>query len=355
MERTGRELLIASRKYAIEDRATSWWHLWTTLVTMIALVVIASANLPWFVCLTASVFAGLVMVRMFIVYHDYMHGAILRGSLLAKCLMHGYGLLILSPPNMWKHSHDDHHKNNCKSFGAELGAFPIMTTQAYAEATGWQRLGYRIVRNPIIIVFGYLTSFLWSTTLVHFLKNPARNYSAGLSILLHVGVAVLVGFYSVQALLLGLVLPMFIGSAIGTYLFYAQHNFPGMKRKESPEWDYVYAAICSSSYMKMSRIMHWFTGNIGYHHVHHLNAKIPFYRLPEAMAGLKELQSPTATSLSPIDIFRCLRLKLWDPKQERLLTFREASRLSRRNRENTSGKHPLASHHDRESPNHLAG
>ena len=75
----------------------------------------------------------------------------------------------------------------------------------------------------------------------------------------------------------------------------------------------------------MGSIMHWFTGNIGYHHVHHLNAKIPFYRLPEAMAGLQELQSPQVTTLFPMDIVRCLRLKLWDPVEDRLLTFREAS------------------------------
>ncbi len=329
MERSGKELLIASRKFAIDHPATSWWHLCTTLVVLIALVVVASANLPLIVCLASSVLAGLVMVRLFILYHDYMHGAILRNSKLAKWFMHGYGMLFLSPPVIWKHSHDDHHKNNCKSFGAELGAFPVMTTQAYAEASLWRRFGYRLVRNPLIILFGYATSFFWSKAMYHFLENPIRNYSAGLSIVIHFGIAILIGLYSVQAMLLGLLLPMFIGSAMGTYLFYAQHNFPGMKRKEGHEWDYVYAALRSSSYMKMSRLMHWFTGNIGYHHVHHLNAKIPFYRLPEAMAELKELQSPASTSLNPIDIFRCLRLKLWDPIEERLLTFREANLLMR--------------------------
>ncbi len=336
MERTGKELLIASRKFAVEQRAISWWHLWTTLIAWIALIAVACSSLPVFICIGASVLTGLVMVRMFIIYHDYMHSAILRDSAVAKFLMHGFGLLILSPPSIWKHSHDDHHKNNCKSYGAELGSFPIMTAQAYADSSFWGRLGYRIVRNPIIILFGYITSFFWSTTLSQFLRHPIRNYDAGLSLLLHFGIMVLIGFYSVQALLLGFLMPVFIASAIGTYLFYAQHNFPGMKRKDSPEWDYVYAAIRSSSFMKMNPVMHWFTGNIGYHHVHHLNAKIPFYRLPEAMAGLSELQTPTSTSLSPIDIYRCLRLKLWDPVDECLLTFREAKRLSKSKASNLS-------------------
>jgi hypothetical protein len=106
-------------------------------------------------------------------------------------------------------------------------------------------------------------------------------------------------------------------------LFYAQHNFPGARFPNRAGWDYVAAALDSSSYLRMNPVMHWLTGNIGYHHVHHLNARIPFYRLPEAMAGIEELQSPGTTSLHPCDIYRCLRLKLWDPERERLVSFQE--------------------------------
>ena len=90
------------------------------------------------------------------------------------------------------------------------------------------------------------------------------------------------------------------------------------------EWDYIFAALHSSSYIRMSRLMCWFTGNIGYHHVHHLNSKIPFYRLPEAMAAIKELQAPVTTSLRPRDIFACLRLKLWDPVTEQHVPWKQA-------------------------------
>jgi len=127
---------------------------------------------------------------------------------------------------------------------------------------------------------------------------------------------------------LGLLMPMAIITCLGSYLFYAQHNFPGVIRRDGSDWDHVHAALCSSSYMKMGPVMNWFTGNIGYHHVHHLNAKIPFYRLPEAMAGLEELQTPVVTTLTLRDIVGCLRLKLWDPEQSRLVTFREAFQFS---------------------------
>ena len=146
---------------------------------------------------------------------------------------------------------------------------------------------------------------------------------------MHVGVAVCLALVSIQALVWGMLVPMAIAGALGSYMFYAQHNFPGMLRRHGSEWDHAHAALHSSSFMRMGPLMHWFTGNIGYHHVHHLNAKIPFYRLPEAMAGIKELQSPVTTSLNPIDVMNCLRLKVWDPVAERLLTFGEADRAAK--------------------------
>ena len=166
--------------------------------------------------------------------------------------------------------------------------------------------------------------FLINKTLVKFLQDPRKNISCGASLAIHFGLVILLALYSIKALVLGMMLPLFIGAAVGTYLFYVQHNFPNMKRKEGREWDYVYAALYSSSFLKLSPMMNWFTGNIGYHHVHHLNAKIPFYRLPEAMDGLQELQSPALTSLRTTDVIKCLQLKLWDPISETLLTFREA-------------------------------
>ena len=110
---------------------------------------------------------------------------------------------------------------------------------------------------------------------------------------------------------------------LGSYLFYAQHNFPAAIYKPNTEWNYAGAALESSSYMEMNKIGHWMTANIGYHHVHHLNSRIPFYRLPEAMAAIPELQRPGRTSLSPSNIIKCLRLKAWDPELNRMVGYSE--------------------------------
>ena len=329
MERSGKKLLIASKAFAFENRIKSWWCLWSTVILLCSLLFVASSNyISLLGGLSASVLAGFVIVRLFVIYHDFFHGAILKNSRLAYSILYLFGLVILSPATGWKSTHDHHHKHNSNEFGAEIGGFPLVTTEDYASYSYLKQLGYRVVRSPLIILFGYLTGFLINKTLVKLIRNPRKNFSCGVSLVVHFGLAILLSMYSGRALLLGMVLPLFIGSAIGTYIFYVQHNFPGMKRKEGKEWDYVYAALCSSSFLKLSPMMNWLTGNIGFHHVHHLNSKIPFYRLQEAMDGLVELQSPTTTTLGIVDVFRCLQLKLWDSNSEQLLTFKEARLLS---------------------------
>src|SRR5262249_52497348 len=126
---------------------------------------------------------------------------------------------------------------------------------------------------------------------------------------------------------LAVFLPLYIASAVGTYLFYVQHNFPGAKYQEEGQWDYVFAALHTSSMFDMNSVMAWFTGNIGYHHVHHINHLIPFYRPPEAMAAMPELQNPGRTSWSLREMIRCLSLELWDSRLQRMVSVRELRRL----------------------------
>ncbi len=234
-----REIVRESRLFASEHRGRSWWSLISTLAAFIAAIAVACLDISWLIRVPASVLAALLHVRLFTIYHDYQHGAILRGSRIADLFFSFYGLVALAPASMWKHTHDHHHGNNCRRFGIDtIGTFPVMTVDGLREAPFRHRL-------------------FWP----------------------------------------------------------------------SEEWDFAFAALRSSSFIRANPLMHWFTGNIGYHHVHHLNSRIPFYRLPEAMAAIEGLQSPGTTSLSPKDIVRCLRLHLWDPDQDRFVSFREARRI----------------------------
>jgi omega-6 fatty acid desaturase (delta-12 desaturase) len=320
--RTKSDLVRATKPYARDDRRRSWWHLWSSLVVLggfLSLTCVTEWH--WLVRVPFSVLAGLVLVRLFIIFHDYQHGTILRGSWLANAILFVFGLLTLSPPSVWKSTHNYHHRNNAQVPGADIGTFPVMTTETYAQVSWLKRLQYHVARHPLTILFGYFTVFLYSLCLRSFLARPKEHFDSGIALVLQAAVVVGLALWSPSLLFLTFLVPLLTATALGAYLFYAQHNFPEVQFQSRDDWDYVFAALKSSSYMKMNPVMQWFTGNIGYHHVHHLNAHIPFYRLPEAMAGLEELQTPRTTSLNPLDIYRCLRLKLWDPAQGRLVSF----------------------------------
>ena len=327
--RAGRDLFKATTPFAVESVRTSWWLVGSTYVMLIASLVGAALAPAWPLRLLFSVLSALFMVRAFITYHDYMHNAILSHSRLAWLLFRIYAALALTPPRSWKKSHNYHHGHVGKIASASVGAFPIMTTDMWRDASLSARFGYRVERHPLTILAGYLTIFFFGVTLLPFLKNPARHWDSMLVLLGHgTLIAVMWIFGGFDVAFFVVLLPMTIASMIGSYLFYAQHSFERMHILPAEAWTYHRAAMESSSYMKLNRLMRWFTGNIGYHHIHHLNVRIPFYRLPEAMQAIPELQSPVTTTLSAHDILACFRCCLWDEGLQRMVSYREASRAA---------------------------
>ena len=327
MKRSGRELNLATRPFIEVSRCASWWYVGSTLTLLTASLALAGLASWWPLRLSLSVIGGLIMARAFILYHDFMHGSLLRGSWLAKVMLHGLGLLMLVPPRSWRESHNYHPANVARLNTPAIGSYPIMTTTEWLQASRRQRFFYRLSRHPLTILGAYLTIFGLTITISPLLKNPRKNWDSALSLLVHglviAGLWVLAGPATAFFVL---VLPFALAAAVGAYLFYAQHSFPGIKMFPAAEWDYYRAALESSSYLKMGRTLSWLLGNIGYHHVHHLNPQIPFYRLPEAMTAIPELQHPTVTTLRPRDIRACLRANLWDEETAQMVTYREVAK-----------------------------
>lgn len=319
--RSGIDILRATKAFVRERPLRSWADVLSTFAILAGLIALAAWPLAWYGRAGASFLAGLVIVRAFVLYHDFQHGAILRRSRVARALLSFYGLLTLAPPSPWNRSHNHHHQNNSKLFGAAIGSFPLMTTDAYGRAGRPQRLRYAAARHPVTILFGYLTVFLVGMTLRPFLLDPRRHLDCLAALLLHGGLVVALAWIDPAALVYALLIPLFLASAAGSYLFYAQHNFPDAKLRPRSEWEPVSAALEASSFMPLSPVLAWVTANIGYHHVHHLNARIPNYRLAEAAAAIPELQGAGRTGLGIRDIWRCLRLKLWDAQRGQLVTF----------------------------------
>ncbi|MDQ8195084.1 fatty acid desaturase [Coraliomargarita sp. SDUM461004] len=323
--RTGKTLILATREFAKDNTAQSWAHILSTILYMLVVAAIIIWLPMWYLRLPASVLLGLLMVRMFVIYHDHQHHAILPHSKLAKWLMRLGGILAMTPSCIWQHSHNHHHNHNSKLRSTHIGSYPVMTSERYKNSTKKERLKYLLMRHPVTILCGYFTVFILGMCIIPMLDNLKANRDSLIALLVHALLYTLV----ISALgwtlaAFTIFIPFFTAGAIGSYLFYAQHNFPQVIFKDKEGWSYEGAALDSSSFCKMGTVMNFMTGNIGYHHIHHLNAKIPFYRLPEVYAKLPELQTPRITTLHPKEILRCLSLKVWDVEQQRLLPLKVA-------------------------------
>jgi omega-6 fatty acid desaturase (delta-12 desaturase) len=322
--RSEQEIIKASNHFAREDVALSWFHLVSTLGMLLGCQVLAAqSSLPWWSRFGFSAVAGLLTIRAFIVYHDFKHGAILRGSKLGKFILDGFGIYILTPSKVWTQTHNYHHAHTAKIVGSHVGSYIMLTPEMYEAATPRQRFMYRLARHPLTIVFGYVTVFIYGFCIAAFVRNPRKNPDSLIALVVQAAlIAGLWSYFGFAVAFLSLLLPQLIAHALGAYLFYAQHNFPDVHVQPRESWTFVRASLESSSYLKLGPVMNFFTGNIGYHHVHHLNHRIPFYRLPDAMAAIPELQNPVGTTtLSWKDISACFQQKLWDPEQNRMVPF----------------------------------
>ncbi|MHC4839368.1 MAG: fatty acid desaturase family protein [Planctomycetota bacterium] len=298
------------------------------MVTLLGLLTLA-AILPWWpVALVASLCGSMVMVRAFIIFHDYKHGAMFRGNRLIGPVLDFYGLIFLTAPSYWNRTHNHHHSHVGELEHSAVGSFPIFDLETWENADPLERLHYRIARHPVTLIFAYVTVFLVSNTIEPLIRNPRKNWMCGVSLLLHGGIVtaflLLGGFWFA---FFSFWLPYAVATSWGAYLFYVQHNFRGVKILSANDWNPVDASILSTSFLKLNPILRWCTGSIGYHHVHHLNSVIPFYRLKEAHDAIPEMQNATVTRLGFKELFVGLNQKIWDPATGTMLAFKDANRV----------------------------
>jgi omega-6 fatty acid desaturase (delta-12 desaturase) len=320
--RPEKELLIASKAFTVESKARGWAYTLSSMAILAGLT-LAAVLLPWWWArLAFSLVEGLTIVRVFCLFHDFQHGAILRGSKLAQLVYFLFGEAILVPPSVWRETHNYHHAHTAKIVGSHIGSYPVVTTAMWKDMTKAQRTLYKLVRHPVNMLLAVLTVFSIGMCLKPFFRAPGKHWAGLVSFLFVYGSgAALCATGHGDAFLFGWAIPMWLAAMTGAYLFYAQHNFPGAAIASRQDWTFTGAALDASSYWEMNPVMHWFTANIGYHHVHHLNAAIPFYRLAETMAALPELQNPGKTSWAHKDIAAAFELKLWDAEAGKLVGY----------------------------------
>lgn len=288
-----------------------------------------------FFALRVSVLLSLVLVlptsgfliRAFIVFHDCAHGSFLRSRRANNMLGAAIGLLVWLPFRGWQHEHAVHHATAGDLDRRGIGDVTTLTVAEYRALPVWRRVGYRLFRNPVVM-FG----LGWLVVLVlkpRFVPRGARPRIRNSVLRTNLALAIIVGALCLTLgwrdylLIQG---PVFlVTGAVGLWLFYVQHQFEDTYWQAHADWRYHRAALEGSSYLKLPRVLQFFTGNIGFHHVHHLSVGIPNYNLQEAHEMTDRLQ--TVPEMTLRDGLRATRLKLWDEPGGRLVTFRDSMHL----------------------------
>lgn len=285
----------------------------------------------WLTLLLALPAAGF-LVRMFIIQHDCGHGSFFKQRRANETTGMLCSLFTLVPYKYWRKSHAVHHAHHAELEERGIGDVWTMTVEEYYEANWWLRLVYRVFRHPFFLfVIAPTINFVILSRITLGMPDTWRHgekasvWWTNLALAgLWTGASALIGMLEVVLILLPVIV---IASSAGTWLFYVQHQFERTYWEHTPHWDYTLAAMHGSSYYKLPPVLQWFTGNIGFHHIHHLSPRIPNYNLEQC-----HQQNPILQQVSQLTIRSSLQtvfLSLWDEKRRRLVTFREAHELMR--------------------------
>jgi len=312
-------------RYNKPDPLKSWWQIINSVGSYLILwvIMVKSFEISYWLTLAISVIAAGFLVRIFIIFHDCGHGSFFRSRRMNTIVGIITGLFVFTPYHRWHRDHHIHHQTVGNLDKRGTGDVKTLTVEEYHNLSGWQRFGYRLYRNPFflfgiapILLFAVLYRFTkkymsWREKLYILLTNLAL---AGM-------IALLIWAIGWKAYLLIQLPVLYIATVHGVWLFYVQHQFRHVLWTDSGNWDYMTVALKGSSLFKLPAVLNWFTGSIGYHHIHHLSPGIPNYNLKRC-----HLENSIFRQIKPITFmsaFESLLLRLWDEKRGMLITFRE--------------------------------
>jgi omega-6 fatty acid desaturase (delta-12 desaturase) len=280
----------------------------------------------WWLSLLIAIPAGGFLVRLFMIQHDCGHGAFFPHQQINDWIGRVLGVLTMTPYDFWRRTHAIHHATAGNLDRRGIGDVDTLTVQEYNARSRWGRLQYRLYRHPLVL-FGFGPAYLflvqhrlpvglmrggWQP----WISTQATNAAIAA---IAVGLIWLIGVKAFFLIHLPIIL---VAASIGVWLFYVQHQFEETFWSDERGWTFHEAALHGSSHYDLPAVLRWFTANIGIHHVHHLCARIPYYRLPRVLHDHPELREIGRLTLR--ESFSCVRLTLWDEKEKRLVSFREA-------------------------------
>jgi omega-6 fatty acid desaturase (delta-12 desaturase) len=319
----------ALAQYAKPSLPRSLAQIATSVVPYLALSVLMYLALgvsDWLVLALAIPAAGF-LVRTFILFHDCSHGSLMPSKRANAWLGAVLGLFVLSPFRRWRHDHAIHHAHSGDLERRGVGDVQTLTVAEYRARSRRGQIEYRLLRSPVVMfVLGPVIAMVVGPRLVARDARPRmRNSVLGTDVALAVLVVALCWAIGWRQFLIVWAPAALLAGSIGIWLFYVQHQFEDAYWESAEDWTYADAALRGSSYLKLPKVLQFFTGNIGLHHVHHLNARIPNYNLQRAHDENPMFHGVPILSLG--DGLRAVRLKLWDEELGRLVTFGHAKTL----------------------------
>jgi omega-6 fatty acid desaturase (delta-12 desaturase) len=310
------------------DPRRSAWQLVSTFLLLTAAWALmwASLSLSYGVTLLLAIPGAFMLVRLFIIQHDCGHGSFFRSQRLANLVGAALGVLTLTPYQYWRRTHAMHHASSGNLEHRGFGDIDTWTVAEYANRSRWERFKYRVYRHPLALfgvgaVLHFVVRHRLPTLAPRSWTRERRSIMGTNAGLLAFGLAMsaLVGW---RAFLLVHVPLTLLSCSIGVWLFYVQHQFEPTYWEHDEHWAFDAAALEGSSYYVLPPVLQWLTGNIGLHHVHHLSARIPNYRLQQVVDTFPELNR--ATRITMRESLRCVSLTLWDEDARRLVPFARA-------------------------------
>ncbi len=288
-----------------------------------------SLQVSGWLTLAISLCNAAFLLRLFAIQHDCGHAAFFRSRTVGDWLGRVIGVLTLTPYDVWRRSHSIHHSSSGNLGRRGMGDIATLTVAEYRGLSRWKRLMYRLYRHPVVMFGlgpGYL--FMLQNRLPLGLTGKVRYWvsAMGTNAAILVALGLIFHFGGVKPILLIFLPSTLLAATAGVWLFYVQHQFEDTHWEEDAEWDLHHAALHGSSHYVLPSVLNWITANIGIHHVHHLYARIPVYRLPEVLRD--HASRAEAERLTIRESLSAARLHLWDEKTRRLLSFRDARRTA---------------------------
>jgi omega-6 fatty acid desaturase (delta-12 desaturase) len=318
------------------QKPSTWRALWQIIDTLVPYalcwyLMYLCLAISWWLVLPLAALAGALLVRVFIIFHDCGHGSFFKSRLANDTVGFLAGVLTFTPYYHWRWEHAIHHASAGDLDKRGTGDVWTMTVQEYLESSRWKKFAYRLARNPIVLfVIAPLFVFVVRQRFPSSKASQRERHSvhAMNAALLAMVVALSLVFGVTNYVLIQLIIIMIAGGA-GVWMFYVQHQFEGVYWERDEDWSFVAAALQGSSFYKLPRVLQWFSGNIGFHHIHHLSPRIPNYNLEKCHKA-----DPLFQEVKAIKFFSSLKsitFRLWDEKKKQLVGYRHLRQTRNRN------------------------